>query len=116
MKLIRFDRTRMQIEERTQRVTRRIGPREYKAGDVLHAVAGEDLDVLAKIKIISVTQEQLSRLIDFPFYGKLEAWREGFPELSGIEFVEMFCLAHGCSRSITVTRIEFEYVEDDERK
>ena len=45
------------------------------------------------------------------FYGDAEATREGFPHMTGSEFVEMFCSHMGVDQWQDVTRIEFEYLD-----
>ncbi len=54
--------------------------------------------------------EPLQRLIDDPAYGKKEADLEGFPEMSGAEFVAFYCKANGVKMPHTVNRILFDYV------
>jgi hypothetical protein len=45
-------------------------------------------------------------------YGREEAIREGFPEMTGGQFVEMFCLHMKVSEiyARTITRIEFRHI------
>ncbi len=73
---------------------------------------GEKLERLGQIRVVSATQERLTALLEDEAYGKAEAIREGFPDMDGKQFVEMFCKhmqpIHGCNTE--VTRIEFEYM------
>ena len=117
-----FALTTAQFIARTKFVTRRMGWEKLKAGDVLWGVEkcmgmkrGEKRKRLSRIHIIDVRRERLSRMIDDAEYGKAEAIAEGFPELSGAEFVAMFCDAmkpKNGPREI-VTRIQFEYLEGE---
>ena len=43
-------------------------------------------------------------------YGRTETIREGFPEMSGDEFITMFCKHMGGRPDQFVTRIEFKHV------
>ena len=44
-------------------------------------------------------------------YGKQEVIKEGFPEMTPLEFVNFFCRSHkNCQEDTHVTRIEFEYI------
>ena len=70
---------------------------------------GEQVERLGFIRVADVRRELLSRML-IDDYGDHEATLEGFPELTGREFVQMFCEHMECSGSTEVTRIEFEYV------
>lgn len=62
------------------------------------------------IRVVSVFRERLSELVGTE-YGDDEAVREGFPDHTGEQFVEMFCDSHeGCCADTIVTRIEFEHL------
>lgn len=113
-----FSLTTDQIRNRTKDVTRRKGWMFLKAGDVLNACVkcmglkpGEKLERLGRIRVVDVRVESLARLYFDPVYGNDEARREGFPELSGCEFINMFCAHMGGLRDQELTRIEFEYVD-----
>ena len=43
-------------------------------------------------------------------YGRDEAIREGFPDMTGGQFVEMFCKHMAATPQTIVTRIEFRHV------
>lgn len=118
---ISFAYTTDQIRDRSKTVTRRQGWKFLKKGDVLNACVkcmglkrGERVERLCQIRVVDVRQEILRRMIYEPSYGRREACREGFPELSGKTFVEMFCRHMGGSIYQEVTRIEFEYLEPQE--
>jgi hypothetical protein len=74
---------------------------------------GEKVEKLAVVRVVSVRREPLFTMLDRTlFYGMNECRREGFPDLTPVEFVEMFCRSHrGCTPETVITRIEFEYVD-----
>jgi hypothetical protein len=116
MRNMGFQRTTGQMLDRTKTVTRRLGWRDLERGALLQAVEkarglakGEKLRKLGVIRVLSVRREPLSRLRQ-PRYGKAEAAKEGYPELSGRELVEQFVASTGCTKNAVVTRIEFEHV------
>ena len=114
---ISFALTTDQIRNRTKTVTRRLGWKNLKAGDVLNACVkcmglrkGEKPERICQIRVADARQEVLENM-DLEAYGKIEATKEGFPHMTGSEFVGMFCENMKCEPSTTVTRIEFEYLE-----
>ena len=114
---ISFSLTTNQISKRAKTVTRRLGWLHIKKGDVLNACVkcmglkpGEQIERLGQIRVVSVRREPLTSMWLEP-YGTIEAKGEGFPDMTGAEFVLMFCRHMKCVESQEVTRIEFEYVE-----
>lgn len=112
-----FMLTTEQIRKRTKTVTRRLKWLNLKKGDLLNACVkcqgikrGESIERLALIRVVDVRLEVLENMC-LAKYGKSEAIKEGFPNMTGSEFVGMFCENMKCEPSITVTRIEFEYVD-----
>jgi len=112
-----FSLTTEQFRDRSKTVTRRLGWLQLKAGDIINGCVkcmgfkpGEKIERLGKIRIICVRRERLDAMIRDPLYGDSEARKEGFPLLTGREFVERFCTHMKCKPSTVVTRIEFEYV------
>ena len=110
-----FSLTADQILNRTKTVTRRLGWRWLKSGTELKAVRksmglkkGEKVEVLTRIRVTSVRREPLSQIT----YDDIR--KEGFPGFSHSSFVEMFIRHMRCSPNTTVTRIEFEYLDDVE--
>lgn len=110
---ISFALTTDQIRNRTKTVTRRLGWKNLKAGDVLNACVkcmglkkGEKPERLGQIRVVDVRREPL----DGP-YSMRESIREGFA-FSWPEFVAMFCEHMGGDPSQEVTRIEFEYLDE----
>lgn len=120
MRNIAFSMTTAQVRDRTKDVTRRIGWANLKPGERLQACVkcmgrknGEPLERLCVIEVVKASRERLDALLE-PTRTHAEALdelrREGFPELSVAEFLEMFRDAHrGCVNSTILTRIEFRY-------
>lgn len=117
MRNISFAHTTQRIRDRTKTVTRRVGWRFLKSGDLLSAVVksqrlrkGEKVQRLATIRVVDVRQERLIKMWHEREYGLEECRREGFgddPRLSNpTEFAEWFASSHGCDLEDTVTRIE----------
>lgn len=71
---------------------------------------GEHPEKLSVIRIVSARQEPLFQMEAVPMYGESEVIREGFPEMTPREFIDMFCEHNGCKPWTTITRLEFEYV------
>lgn len=108
-----FALTERQLLDGTKTVTRRLGWRNLEIGDQLLAVnkcmglkPGEQARKLARIRVADVRREPLSDAGT-----DREARLEGFPHLSGTEFVEFFCAAMKCTPDTEVTRVEFEVLE-----
>lgn len=108
--------TTQQIKDRTKTVTRRLRWLSLKVGDKLQGCAkcqglkpGEKLQRLALQEVIAVRRERLDCMLQEP-YGSAEAALEGFPGMTGAEFVAMFCKHMGCSADTEITRIEFKYL------
>jgi hypothetical protein len=136
---ISFALTTNQIRNRTKTVTRRLKWHFVKVGDILNACVkcqgikpGEKIERICQIRVVDVRREPLffmetndraSRNVrtimsefngrDYPKdYGYTEAIKEGFPSMSGSEFVQMFCENMGGDHDQDVTRIEFEYLDN----
>jgi hypothetical protein len=108
-----FSMTTEAVRDRSKTVTRRLGWWNLQPGTILQAVEkaqglekGEHVKPICVIRVVSVHPEDLR---DIKFYANDTA-REGFPELSPWQFVEMFDKANGCGIAARVNRIEFEYV------
>jgi len=107
-----FSITTEQVRNRTKTVTRRNGWWNLKVGDILNAVEkgmglkkGERVKVICQIRVKSAKAEQLS------YINGNEIIKEGFPEMTKAEFVEMFIKSHkGVEHSSYINRIEFEYL------
>lgn len=119
-----FFYTQSQIRDRTKTVTRRLGWTFLRPGEVLNACvkcqglkAGETVEKICRLKVVSVQQESLQAM-EFPSYyghnrdyGRREVSREGFPDMTPGQFIEMFCKHMKCPSERKVTRIEFEYLD-----
>ena len=124
---ISFSMTADQIRNQTKTVTRRLGWKFLKPGDLLQPVVkgmglkkGEHVEKIGGlIRVVSIRLELLSDIKLYPnrtpglsgwWTGNVEIIREGFPKMHYKEFIEMFCKANQCKPDTVVTRIEFEYV------
>ena len=106
-----FALTTEQFRDRTKTVTRRKGWRFLKPGDVVMGCKkcmglkpGEKLERLGLIKITDVRVEWLRHM----HWSDCE--KEGFPDMTVDQFIQMFCEHMGGTRHQLVTRIEFEYL------
>ena len=110
MRNMAFSITTRQMYDETKDVTRRLGWWGLKPGDIVMAVEkgmglkkGEKVRKIYPILIVSCRREPLNKI------SAEDVVREGFPELSQMDFVEMFSRAHeNVSRTIIVNRIEFK--------
>jgi len=117
MRNISFSLTTPQFLDESKDVTRRLNWLHARPGDHLMGCEkcqgikpGESVVKLGEIEIVSVRREQLGAMIIDPIYGLKEAIREGFPNLTGKQFVEMFCRHMKATPGTVVTRIEFRHV------
>jgi len=135
MRNISFALTTSQFLDRSKTVTRRVGWKFLKPGDVLCGIEkgqglkkGEQVNRLGMIRVTDVRVERLDRMTSESPYGHDECRAEGFPNLSPAEFVSMFCATHKVPDTRPfglpkrrrqafpmlpcdeVTRIEFSYV------
>lgn len=113
MKNISFALTTQQFRDRTKTVTRRLGWRDLRAGDVLMGckkcmglAKGETIERLGKIRVLSVECEPLIAICNY--HG--ETAKEGFPEMTECQFIDMFTREMRCRTTDIITRIEFEYL------
>lgn len=123
MKNISFALTTQQIIDGTKDVTRRMGWLKLYSGVTLRPVRkcmglrpGEKIEQLrSPILVRMATREPLRRMTDDTKYGAAECVREGFPDMTPAQFVEMFCASHkGCTPESIVTRIEFAYTQENQ--
>lgn len=115
-----FSLTVAQVRARTKTVTRRTGWAWVAPGTLIQPVVqsqglkkGARVEPIGlPIRIVAVREEPLSRLVASPAsYGAPECRREGFPELTPQQFVEMFAAHNRCLWTDLVTRLEFEYLD-----
>ena len=124
MKNMSFFLTTAQVREGTKTVTRRLGWDFLQPGDRACAVVkgqgipkGGSIERIRIIECVSNRAEPLWRMLLDPDYGKQEAVKEGFPEMDGLEFVEMLIKHHTSKRKVVdrntaPNRIEFRYVDE----
>lgn len=112
MRLISFSLTADQVRARTKTETRRLGWRHLRVGEVLRGVKkamgrkpGEELVTLAIVRVEQLRRERLDAITADAVQ------REGFPDLTPAGFVSMFCTHMKCDPSVTVTVIQFSYVQ-----
>ena len=117
MRNISFSLTEPQFMDKSKDVTRRLNWKQLKPGDRLMGCRkcmglkpGESIFRLGEIEVVSVRQEPLNRMTADAAYGHAESIREGFPEMTGGQFVEMFCKHMAATPQTIVTRIEFRHV------
>ena len=108
MRNISFSLTTPQFIDGTKDVTRRLGWLFLKAGDRLMAceqcqgIKAGGLVRLGVIEVVSIRRGPLYHI------KQDDCRREGFPDLSPEQFVDMFCEHMGCTIDKLVTRIEFK--------
>lgn len=114
---ISFLLTTGQFKKQTKTVTRRLRWLNVKVGDHLMGCVkcqgikpGEQIERLGMIIVTDVRRERLDCMLQEP-YGSDEATLEGFPEMTGADFVSMFCKHMSVPPDEMVTRIEFKYDE-----
>lgn len=117
MRLMSFSLTTEQMRRREKTVTRRLGWDSIKAGQLICAVEkgmglkkGETVKRIGVLRVVRVRKESLLALIYDEEYGLEEVRREGFLNMTPLEFVEMFCQHNKVEKSRRVNRIEFEHV------
>lgn len=107
---ISFSMTEPQFTDGSKDVTRRMGWKNLKPGDLLMACRkcmglkrGEKIHRLGLIRVVSARREPLNVITP------IEVVRDGFPDMSVEEFIKFFCAGHrGCTPESTITRIEFQ--------
>lgn len=106
-----FAMTTEQIRSRTKTVTRRYGWRFLKPGDVVMAVEkamglkkGEKIVRLALLEIVSVREEPLCDITQD------DVVKEGFPDWSPAQFIDMLVAHYRVPRELMINRIEFRYL------
>lgn len=107
-----FTLTTEQIRSRTKTVTRRTGWSFLKPGDIVNAVEkGRGLKKGEKVKRICQIRVKTIRRGE-PLYciTKDECVKEGFPEMTPDDFIDMFLRHNKVWAACPVNRIEFEYV------
>ena len=115
MRNMSFSITIDQIQNKSKTVTRRLGWKFLKPGDLVSPVVkgmglqkGEKVQrIRGPLLIISVRREELNDMVD-----ELNSvQKEGFPDLHPTAFVDMFCKHMRVYPDTVITRIEFEYTD-----
>lgn len=118
MRNMSFALTTGPVLAQTKDVTRRLGWKHLKAGEIVQPVKkcmglrpGEKIERIGPpVRALLHRREALNTMSMCPEYGYREVRREGFPNLSPAQFVEMFCDTHkACQPGSEITRIEFSY-------
>ncbi len=105
--------TQPQVVDRSKTVSRRLGWKDAKVGDLLWIVVkaqglkpGERIERLAAIELTAVRREHLRDIT------RADVVAEGFPHGDPRKFVAMFCEHMGVSPKDEITRLEWKYRED----
>lgn len=106
--------TERQYVARTKTVTRRLGWWNVKVGEVINGVnrcmgfkKGEKQRKLGQHRVLNARPEPLNAIT------KADVIKEGFPDLTPAQFVEMFVNAHKhkkCKPTTIINRIEYEFL------
>ena len=106
-----FSLTTPQMCQRSKTVTRRLGWSYLRVGEVINAVEkamglhkGEKVVTIGQLRVISVRREPLHAITAD------DCNREGFPEMTPTQFIQMFCRHNRCNPDTIVTRIEFQHL------
>jgi hypothetical protein len=107
-----FALTKPQILAQSKSVTRRIGWKKAKVGQIVQPIfKGQGIPKGGKverlggpIRFIAVSREVLEDITP------ADVFREGFPQMTKGAFIKFFKRANGCRRTAIVTRIQFEYL------
>lgn len=114
MRNMSFFLTTEQMRAGTKTVTRRLGWADLKPGEHFMAVEkGQGIPKggkVVRIRECVCVSNHPERLDDIGSYGQSEVMREGFPEMSPVQFVEMFCQHNRCTPDRVVNRIKFRNV------
>lgn len=112
MRIMSFSTTVDQIRKETKTVTRRLGWKFLKPGDEIMAVVkclglrkGDKIEKIRPLSIVNVNRQVLYLNIS-----EEEVIKEGFPDMSSLDFVKMFCKINKCDEFVELTRIEFKYI------
>jgi hypothetical protein len=118
MRLMSFSLTTEQMRRREKTVTRRLGWDSLRPGQLLCAIEkgmglkkGETVTRIGVVRVVRVTKEPLTKLLYDDTYGRAEVVKEGFPDMTPLAFVEMFCTHNKVDPARRVNRIELEHVE-----
>lgn len=109
-----FAETTPQVLDETKDLTRRNCWARLKSGQLFWAVKktmglrkGEKIQRLKLCRCISNRRERLDAITPN------DVIREGFPEWTTEQFIEFYCAFNNKRRDCMVSRIEFEYVQQE---
>lgn len=111
VRLMSFAMTIEQMRNQTKTVTRRHTIRKLKAGDLilavekLRGVRREDRKSIAVIQVVSVRREKLEAVTQD------ECRREGFPDKTPMEFIQLYIKGNSISPRLPLTEIECTRIE-----
>ncbi|MDC0003765.1 hypothetical protein OAE19_05130 [Porticoccaceae bacterium] len=112
-----FAMTTDQVRDRSKTVTRRFGWTFLKPGDEVRAVEkamgikkGEKIKPLAMIRVVSIRAEPLNSIKHD------DVIREGFPDWTPAQFIQMLIDHYKVAPDTTINRIEFEYLNPTYRE
>jgi hypothetical protein len=112
VRLMSFALTTEQFRRRQKFQTRRLGWRDLKPGAMLRGVVkaqglakGTHPEDLGLIRVTAVRREPLNAITQD------DVIKEGFPDLTPLEFVRMFIEHQRVNPTEVVTVIDFEYVD-----
>lgn len=112
MRNMSFSQTVDQIRNGTKTVTRRLGWEFLKPGDEIMAVVkcqglrkGDKIEKIRPLRIVNISRQTL-----FFNVSDEEVVKEGFPGMSSLDFIKMFCKMNKCDEYVKLTRIEFKYI------
>lgn len=116
MRNMSFSKTIQAFRTGQKDVTRRLGWKNLKPGEHFMAVEkaqglkkGEKVVRMGECVCISNYDEPVSGIVYLPIRGlRSEVVREGFPDMTPEQFVEMFCEMNKCPPCKTIQRIEFK--------
>ncbi len=113
MRSMSFAMTTQQVRDQIKDLTRRFGWKFLKPGDVVRAVEkgmglkkGEKIVQLGIIQIVSTRWEPLNLIT------REDVIREGFPDWSPKQFVQMLVDHYRVKPDAEVNRIEFKYITE----
>lgn len=116
MRNMSFYYTQEQARAKIKDVTRRDGWWSLKPGMLVQQVVksqglkkGEVIEKIHVIEIVDTRPERIYDILEYPDPAA-EIAREGFPDMTPGEFIEMLCEITGKDASEEINRIEFKYV------
>lgn len=112
MRNMSFAMTTQQVRDKTKTVTRRLAWLFLQPGDEIQPVEkamglkrGESIKKIGKpIRVVSTRSEPLSAIT------QEDVVREGFPDWTPAQFIQMLVDYYKVDPAKTVNRIEFEYI------